>query len=107
MGMNDPMNPDDLLDYALKQLDGPALQQVEHRIAADPSAARAAERLTLAVRQLLDDGYQDDPPPPDLARRTVAFVAESARRRKSILDFVPATVPFRWADVAVAAGIFL
>ena len=44
--------------------------------------------------------------PPDLASRTLAFVSEK-RRRRSILDFVPVTVPFRWADAAVAACILL
>src|SRR5262249_4603532 len=52
-------------------------------------------------------------PPPDLARRALELVAEHRgprprpRPRRSVLDLVPVVVPFRWADVAVAAGIFL
>jgi hypothetical protein len=54
---------------------------------------------------MLDDG---DPiePPAGMASRTAAFVIDRTSRR-AILDFVPARVPFRWADVAVAAGILM
>ena len=44
------------------------------------------------LRRLLDDGETDEPPP-GLAARTVTFVIESTRRNRSILDFVPVTVP--------------
>jgi hypothetical protein len=100
------MNANDLLDYSLRQLDGPTLGQAEQALAADPAAAESVRRLTLAIHQLLDDG-EEFLPPPDLAARTVSFVAANARRRRTILDFVPARVPFRWTDVAVAAGILL
>jgi len=51
------------------------------------------------------DGY---PPPPGLAGRTLLFVSEATQqRRRTILDFVPVTVPFRWTDLAVAAGILV
>ncbi len=106
MGTIDPMNTNDMLDYALGQLDGPALDEADRQLAADPSAAETVRLLTRSLRDLLDDG-EDHAPPPDLAGRTVAFVALATRRRRTILDFVPVTVPFRWADVAVAAGIFL
>ena len=98
------MNANDLLDYALGQLDGPAREQIEHALAADPAAARSADRLSRSLRLLVDDGETYDPPP-GLAGRTTRFVAESARQRRNLLEFVPASVPFRWADVAVAAGI--
>jgi hypothetical protein len=100
------MNANDMLDYALGQLDGPAREQAERELASDPEAALAVERLSQAVRRLLDDGEAYEPPS-GLAARTVAFVIESTRRNRSILDFVPTTVPFRWSDLAVAAGIFL
>jgi hypothetical protein len=100
------MNANDMLDYALGQLDGPAREQVERALVSDPEAALRAGRLTRAVRRLVDDGATFEPPD-GLADRTAAFVAEAVQKRRTILDFVPATVPFRWADVAVAAGIFL
>ena len=78
MGMNDPMNANDLLDYALGQLDGSAREHVERELAADPAATQAAERLTRAIHRLLDDGEMFAPPP-GLAGRTVAFVAETAQ----------------------------
>jgi len=106
MGTTDPMNAHDLLDHALGQLDGPARERADQELAADLEAAESAERLIRSLRRLLDDGETFEPPP-DLARRTIAFVSESARRKRTILDFVPVRVPFRPADVAVAAGIFL
>jgi len=102
--MGDPMNAQEMLDYALGQLEDPARQRVDAELKSDPVLAERTERLTRAVAQLVDDGEVIEPPA-GLARRTVAHVVEQGRRR-SILDFVPVTVPFRWADVAVAAGIF-
>jgi hypothetical protein len=98
------MNANDMLDYALGQLDGPARARADREIASDPAAAGTVDRLTQAVHLLLDDGQVFEPPPA-LAARTVRFVAESVHRKRTILDYVPVTVPFRWADVAVAAGI--
>jgi len=95
-----------MLDYALGQLDGPARQRADLELAGDPLLAETMERLSRSVHQLLDDDGEAIEPPAGLARRTVAFVAEHGRRR-SILDFVPVTVPFRRADVAVAASIFV
>jgi hypothetical protein len=108
MRMGDPMNASDMLDYALGQLVGPARDHAERELAADPAAADIVERLTQSVHRLLDDGATFEPLP-GLSRRTLAFVAEytSAPRRRMLLDFVPVTVPFRFADVAVAAGIFI
>ena len=106
MGTVDPMNANLMLEYALGQLDGPDRHRAEREAAADPREAETLERLSRAVHALLDDGDAFDPPP-GLADRTVRFVAANRDRRRSILDFVPVAVPFRWADVAVAAGIFL
>lgn len=100
------MNPDQMLDYALGQLDGPARLQFERELGSNPAAADRVERVTRAIHQLLDD---DDAhaPPPGLARSTMSFVEANRNGRRSILDFVPMAVPFRWGDVAVAAGIFM
>src|SRR3954469_7444916 len=106
MGMVDAMNANDMLDYALGQLDPAAREQADRELAADPGQAEKLDRLSRALGQLLDDG-QTFAPPPDLAARTLAFVAENRRRRRSLLDYAPVTVPFRWADVAVAACILL
>ena len=99
------MKPDDLLNYALDQLEGPHKEAIESEIAVDAILAARAERLGRALHLLLDDGDPDEPPL-GLSSRTVAFVAERTSRR-AILDFIPARVPFRWADVAVAAGVLL
>ena len=105
MEMVDPMKPDDLLDYSLGQLEGHSLAVFEAELARDPDLAAEADRLTYALRQMLDDG---DPysPPVGLADRTKAFVND-AKGKRAILDFVPKRVPFRWTDVAVAAGILI
>lgn len=106
MGMVDPMNANDMFDYAFGQFDGPAREQTEVELAADPTASDKVDRLSRAIHQLLDDG-ESYTPPIGLAGRTVVFVTESTRRRRTILDFVPRSVPFRPADVAVAAGILI
>jgi len=100
------MNAQNMLDYALRQCEGPAQEQAEWEAAHDPELAASLERLSRAIDLLLDDG-EPSGPPGGLAERTVAFVTEHRRRRKTILDFVPVKVPFRWADLAVAAGIFV
>jgi hypothetical protein len=99
------MKPDILLDYALGQLEDPEREAVERELADDPTLASKADRLGQSLHRLLDDG---DPIsiPHGLSSRTVAFVADRTARR-AIIDFVPARVPFRWADVAVAAGVLL
>lgn len=99
------MNPPEMLDYVLGQLEGPELEHAERALTAEPRLSEKVERLERAVNRLLDDGASYAPPP-GLAQRTVAFVAEH-RHRRSILEFVPVAVPFRWADVAVAAGILI
>lgn len=107
--MGDPMNAQEMLDYTLGQLEGSARERAETELSEDPALAERIDRLGRAVHQLLDDG-DEIVPPAGLARRTIAFAAEHGqgqRRRRSILDFVPVTVPFRWADVAVAAGIIV
>jgi hypothetical protein len=104
--MVDAMNASDMLDHALGQLEGPAREQADRELAADPVQAERFDRLVRAIHQFCDDGRVIEAPP-DLARRTLTFVSENRRRRRHLLDFVPATVPFRWADFAVAAGVFL
>ncbi len=96
-----------MLDYVLGQLDGPSLELAERVIAEDPAAAGRVDRLRGAVERLLDDGLDDIEPPSGLARRTASLVAERRRHRRSLSDYLPVVVPFRPADVAVAASIFI
>jgi hypothetical protein len=99
------MNHDALLDYALGQHDDARRDQIERDLAGDSAAAETLDRLSRKLHELLDDG--DGPELPDgLARRTVMLVAER-RRRPTYMDLVPVAVPFRWADVAVAATLFI
>jgi hypothetical protein len=72
----------------------------------DPDQAARLECLRRAVHRLLDDGSVFEHPP-ELARRTLAFVAANRRRRVSLIEQVATRLPFRWADFAVAAGIFV
>ena len=99
------MKSEQLLDYVLGQLEGPSREEAEAVLAADPALSARVDRLRHAVSLLADDGEGPEPPS-GLASRTLSFVSERSHRR-AILDFVPARVPFRWADLAVAAGIFL
>ncbi len=99
------MKLDELLDYSLGLLDDDEREAADLALADDPGLASEADRLGEAIQRLLDDGASYDPPA-GLASRTVGFVADLTAR-SAILDFVPARVPFRWADVAVAAGVLL
>ena len=99
------MNTQELLDYTLGQLDRSSRERLERQLADDPQWGETAERLNQAIHLMLDDGVEVDPPA-GLASRTIMFVAEN-RHRRSWNDFVPIKVPFRWADAAVAAAIFL
>jgi len=100
------MNTQDLLDHALGRLESPDRERVEIEITSDLALAERFDRLNRAIHQLLDDGGMDEPPP-GLATRTMMAIVEARRPRRSILDFAPVRVPFRWADVAVAASILL
>ena len=64
------------------------------------------EKLRIAIDRLVDDGTWFEHPP-DLASRTVSFVARNRRRPLTLLEQVATRVPFRWADFAVAASIFV
>jgi hypothetical protein len=99
------MNADLLFDYVLGQAEGQDRDRVEDALKSGEMATRA-DRLSLAVHLLLDDGdnYQ---PTPGLANRTLSLVTRSRNESRSILDYVPVRVPLRWADFAVAASIFI
>jgi hypothetical protein len=100
------MNADHMIDYVLGRLEGPDREHLEAVLHSDPEASARVQVLSRAVYLLLDDG-DDLPQPAGLAARTIAMVARSRNRPRSILDYVPVRVPFRWADFAVAATIFI
>jgi hypothetical protein len=104
--MGDAMNDREMIDYALGQANEVECKNIEHAFQLDPGQRDRCERLREALHQLLDDGDWAEPPP-ELARQTVAFVAKNRRRPTSLFDHVPVRMPFRWADFAVAASIFV
>jgi prepilin-type processing-associated H-X9-DG protein len=99
------MSPQEMLDYAIGALDDSEQEALERELRANPVQAERLVRLQRHLRLLLDDGDGAEPPP-DLIARTRRYVA-LYRSRRTLHDFVPVSVPFRWADVGVAAGIFL
>ena len=107
------MTPDEMLDHALGQLDGHALETAELALAADAILAAKSARLRLVLDFLLDDGLDDIKAPANLAHMTALAVRELSRtkpvgkRTKRFSDYLPVTVGFRWADVAVAATILV
>lgn len=106
MEVVDPMNAQEMLDYAFRQTDDLSRDEVRRAVVDDPILAQRLDRLERAIERLVDDGDEIELPP-RLAERTILFVAERRRGRRAILDLVPVKVPFRWADVAVAATILL
>src|SRR6516165_791164 len=105
-GKSDAMKADEMIDYVLGQVDGAERERLERALRDDGEQSVRVERLRQTIYHLLDDGTPFEHPP-GLAQRTVAFVARNRRRTRSLSDYVPMRVPFRWADFAVAAGIFV
>jgi hypothetical protein len=100
------MKADEMIDFVLGQVDGADRDRLAQSLRDGDESAVRIERLRRAMNRLLDDGTPFEHPP-DLAQRTVAFVARNRRRSLSIMDYAPVRVPFRWADFAVAASIFI
>lgn len=100
------MKADEMIDYVLGQVDGAERERLELALRDDDETSVQVERLRRSIYRLLDDGTPFEHPP-GLAERTVAFVARNRRRTRPLADLVPMRVPFRWADFAVAAGIFV
>ena len=100
------MKADEMIDFVLGQIDGPDRERLEQSLRGGGEPAVQIERLRQSISRLLDDGTPFEHPP-GLAQRTVSFVARNRRRPLSLLDYVPVRVPFRWADFAVAASIFI
>ncbi len=97
------MTPEQVLEQALGLEDEPATPNSLDAL----TIARVRRRLDL----LLDDGSPPEPSP-GLAALTIELVESQRRmseasRPKRWGDLLPTTVPFRWADVAVAASLFI
>jgi len=104
--MNDAMNAEEMIEYVLSKGEGSERDQLDQARLNDPDQMTRVERLRLSIHLLLDDGSPFDEPS-GLARRTVVFVARNRSRPRTLLEQLPTRVPFRWADFAVAASIFV
>jgi hypothetical protein len=104
--MSDAMNAEKMIEHALCKMELADSERADRELGLDPEQRARLECLRRAVHRLVDDG-PDLEPPPELAWRTVSFVARNRRRPMSLLDQVATRLPFRWADFAVAAGIFI
>jgi len=100
------MKADEMIDFVLGQVDHAERERFEQTLSASVEQTVRVERLRQAIQRLLDDGTPFEHPP-DLTQRTVAFVARNRRRSLALMEYAPIRVPFHWADVAVAASIFL
>ena len=99
------MNPQNLLDYHLGQLDPAEAEALDRELAGAEDLQTRSDRLASALELLLDDGPAPEPPA-GLADRAIAAAADR-RSRPRVLEFSPPRIRFRWGDFAVAAGIFL
>ncbi len=97
------MNAEEMIETVLSGVEGELFEQAFH---GDLIQVARAEKLRLAIDRLLDDGTWFEQPS-DLASRTVSFVARNRRRPLTLREQVASRVPFRWADIAVAASIFI
>jgi hypothetical protein len=104
--MNEVMNSEEMIEYVLSKGEGSERDRLDRVLLGDPDLIARVERLRLSIHLLLDDGAPFDEPP-DLARRTIIFVARNRSRPRPLFDQLPMRVPFRWADFAVAASIFV
>jgi hypothetical protein len=100
------MTDKDLIDYVLSKMEGSELVRIEQTIREDHQVAARVEQFREGLHLLLDDGARIEHPP-DLARRTVGFVARNRRRPAPLVESMGVRLPFRWADLAVAASIFV
>jgi len=103
MEMSEAMNAEEMIESALSKTES---QGLERAFPGDSEQAARAQRLRQSINRLLDDGDWIEQPA-GLSSRTLAFVARNRRRPLTLHDYIPIRVPFRWADFAVAASIFI
>jgi len=106
--MGDAMNAEEMIEYVLSKGERSERDRLDRALLndLDQMTMTRVERLRLSIHLLLDDGSSFDEPP-DLVRRTIVFVARNRSRPRTLFDQLPVRVPFRWADFAVAASIFV
>ena len=97
------MNAEEMIESVFRRMDRDRLEQAA---SGDQAQLVQFDRLRVAIDRLVDDGSCFEHPP-DLASRTVSFVARNRRRPLTLLEHVSTRLPFRWADFAVAASIFV
>lgn len=97
------MNAEEMIECALSRMEG---EPLDRALGGDPEQLVRLEKLRLAIDQLVDDGTWFEHPP-DLGSRTISFVAHNRRRPLTLREQVSTRLPFRWADFAVAASIFV
>jgi hypothetical protein len=100
------MNSDEMIDHVLGRLESADHERMERAICDDPELSSRAELVTRRLHLLLNDGDALEPPT-DLCTRTMSLVARERSRPRVMPDLNPARSRFRWADLAVAASIFL
>lgn len=100
------MNAEKMIEIVLCGADAIEHEPGKRAPSLDPEQSARLESLRRAVHRLVDDGSEFEHPP-ELARRTLEFVAANRRRPMTLLEQFSTRVPFRWADIAVAAGIFI
>jgi hypothetical protein len=100
------MNAEEMIELVLTDREGRELDGSLHSLYSDPAQTERLARLRESVRLLVDDG-EPFSVPAGLAEQTVYFVAKNRSRPRSFLDRLPTPVPLRWADLAVAASIFI
>jgi hypothetical protein len=102
------MNASELIAESLGLTDERDRPRVESELAGDPSLVLTVARLRESIILLVDDGDEIEVPP-DLGARALQRVADFGKKqnRRWIHELRPVRVPFRWADVAMAAGIFV
>ncbi|QEH33761.1 hypothetical protein OJF2_22900 [Aquisphaera giovannonii] len=100
------MNADEMIDHVMGRLDSADRERMERAIGGDPELSSRVEVLSHRLHILLDDGDAPEPPA-GLHRRTMMLVARERSRPRALPEFAPSRSRFRWADLAVAASIFL
>lgn len=102
------MTHEELLDRSLGLIDDPEEPSAFLGLMTATPRSEDDQRivqLRQSIDRMLSDDGDDLIPPAGLVDRTLANI--NAPRTISIQDLAPIRVPFRWADFAVAASIFL
>ncbi len=100
------MNAEEMIEHVLSKREDSELDPPVHALVGDPGELSRVERLRRSIHLLVDDGLTLEPRS-GLADGTLSFVAKNRSRPRTFIEQLPMRVPFRWADFAVAASIFV